>query len=109
MLAQMAFASIPSLCSKLRLLGAACSIRLLMLSRAGSGRPTSRCASFRFAELVCVWAQVAFASIPSLRFDLRLLGGNVLNLAFVDRWLRDVFCSLLEPYTLPDKASYPPL
>jgi hypothetical protein len=57
----------------------------------------------------CVWAQIAFASIPSLRFDLRLLGGNVLNLAFVDRWLRDVFCSLLEPYTLPDKVSYPPL
>ena len=59
--------------------------------------------------MVCVWAQIAFASIPSLRFDLRLLGGNVLNLAFVDRWLRDVFCSLLEPYTVPDKASKPPL
>jgi hypothetical protein len=44
-----------------------------------------------------------------MRFDLRLLGGNVLNLKFVDYWLRDVFCSLLEPFTLPDKVSDPPL
>lgn len=48
--------------------------------------------------------QIAFANIPSLRFDLRLLGGNIANLAFVENWLRDVFCSFLEPYTLPDKA-----
>lgn len=49
--------------------------------------------------------QFAFATIPTLRFDLRLLGGNILNLAFVENWLRDVFCSLMEPYTLPDKAT----
>ncbi|CAL5221943.1 g4219 [Coccomyxa viridis] len=48
--------------------------------------------------------QFAFATVPTLRFDLRLLGGNILNLAFVENWLREVFCSLLEPYTLPDKA-----
>jgi hypothetical protein len=61
-----------------------------------------------FSKSMHVRAQIAFASIPRLRFDLRLLGGNVLNLAFVDHWLRDVFCSLLEPYTLPDKAGHPP-
>ncbi len=55
----------------------------------------------------CVWAEMAYASIPNLRFDLRLLGGNFLNLMFVKRWLRDVYCNLLEPYTLPDKVRYP--
>ena len=49
--------------------------------------------------------QFAFATIPTLRFDLRLLGGNILNLAFVENWLRDVFCSLMVPYTVPDKAN----
>ena len=57
----------------------------------------------------CVWAQIAFASIPSVLFDLQLLGGNVLSLASVDHWLSNVFCSLLEPYTLPDKVSHAPL
>ena len=49
-------------------------------------------------------AQFAFVQVPQLRFDLRVLGGNILNIAFVENWLRDVFCSLVEPYTLPDKA-----
>ena len=49
-------------------------------------------------------AQVAFVEVPHLRFDLRVLGGNILNIAFVENWLRDVFCSIMEPYTLPDKA-----
>ena len=53
------------------------------------------------------FVQFAFATVPTLRFDLRLLGGNILNLAFVENWLREVFCSLLEPYTLPDKARSP--
>lgn len=49
-------------------------------------------------------AQFAFVQVPHLRFDLRVLGGNILNIGFVESWLRDVFCSLVEPYTLPDKA-----
>ena len=49
-------------------------------------------------------AQFAFVEVPHLRFDLRVLGGNILNIAFVESWLRDVFCSIMEPYTLPDKA-----
>ena len=49
-------------------------------------------------------AQFAFVEVPHLRFDLRVLGGNILNIAFVENWLRDVFCSIMEPYTLPDKA-----
>ena len=49
-------------------------------------------------------AQFAFVEVPHLRFDLRVLGGNILNIAFVEHWLRDVFCSIMEPYTLPDKA-----
>ena len=53
-------------------------------------------------------AQFAFVQVPQLRFDLRVLGGNILNIAFVENWLRDVFCSLVEPYTLPDKACRSP-
>ena len=49
-------------------------------------------------------AQFAFVAVPHLRFDLRVLGGNILNIAFVENWLRGVFCSIMEPYTLPDKA-----
>ena len=58
----------------------------------------------RSAEDFILRAQFAFVQVPQLRFDLRVLGGNILNIAFVENWLRDVFCSLVEPYTLPDKA-----
>ncbi|EIE23045.1 hypothetical protein COCSUDRAFT_63427 [Coccomyxa subellipsoidea C-169] len=49
--------------------------------------------------------QVAFADMPSFRFDLRLLGGDVTSLPFLEDWLQNVLCSFLEHYTLPNKVS----
>lgn len=38
---------------------------------------------------------------------MRLLGGNVASLPFIEDWLDGVIASLLEPYTLPEKARTP--
>ena len=48
--------------------------------------------------------QVAFTRTPSVEFDLRLLGGNMTSLPFLEDWLQGTLRSLLEPYTLPDKV-----
>ncbi|BDA49969.1 probable Synaptotagmin-5 at N-terminal half [Coccomyxa sp. Obi] len=49
--------------------------------------------------------QVAFADMPSFRFDLRLFGGDVTSLPFLEEWLQNVFCGALEHITLPNKWS----
>lgn len=52
--------------------------------------------------------QVAFTRMPSVQFDLRLLGGNMTSLPFLEDWLQGIIRSLLEPYILPDKVQRPP-
>lgn len=52
----------------------------------------------------CCAPQIAFTEIPNFRFSLRLLGGNVTSLPFLEEWLTGVVRSLLEPYTLPEKV-----
>ncbi len=42
--------------------------------------------------------------MPSFRFDLRLFGGDVTSLPFLEDWLQNVLCSFLEHYTLPNKV-----
>ncbi len=48
--------------------------------------------------------QVAFVDMPSVRFDLRLMGGDVTSLPFLEEWLRNIICTSLEPYILPNKV-----
>ena len=48
--------------------------------------------------------QFAFTELPRYHFDLRLLGGNVTSLPFIEDWLDGVIASLLEPFTLPEKV-----
>lgn len=58
---------------------------------------------------MCRSVQVAFTRTPSVQFDLRLLGGNMTSLPFLEDWLQGTMRTLLEPYTLPDKAQRSPL
>ena len=53
---------------------------------------------------MCRSVQVAFTRTPSVQSDLRLLGGNMTSLPFLEDWLQGTLRSLLEPYTLPDKV-----
>ena len=68
----------------------------------GSARAGCPPSSAGFSVRRCV--QVAFTRTPSVEFDLRLLGGNMTSLPFLEDWLQGTLRSLLEPYTLPDKV-----
>ena len=63
---------------------------------------------FLFVSLFCcACMQFAFTELPKYHFDLRLLGGNMTSLPFIEDWLDGVIGSLLEPYTLPEKVRKP--
>jgi Ca2+-dependent lipid-binding protein len=43
--------------------------------------------------------------MPSVRFDLQVLGGDISSLPFLEEWLQNVICNSLESYILPNKVS----
>lgn len=47
-------------------------------------------------------------NVPSFKFDVRLLGGDVTSMPFLEEWLQNVLCSFLENYTLPNNVRRSP-